>query len=645
MIQIQKASKQSQGSLIVEKENKSIDQKDSESNSEEEKEKLNGLDQNILEFDLMTKDVIQIEGIKVKFPNVPYNVQVDYMTQAVKAIKNNKFAALDMPTGTGKTLSLLSSTLAFIETMKKLDPIKYRNLKLIYTSRTHSQLSQVKKEMRKSPYQYFKSATVASRDKYCLQEQLVQEFKGNDLRKECQKLRSKNQIKVIYDEILQKEQKIVVPQCQYYKMVPVNRISVHKVIAAINHIDIEDLCIAGKEQKICPYYSSFQKAKSSDILFLPYNYILDIEMIVKLDLDLTQCIIVIDEGHNFTQSCKDASQFILTTGEIINSRKELKIIKSYWDQFEAMSIDVPMFQRANQNDVEEAGNVITQLDQYMKFNRTIRDPFQIQVEDQNNTFLNKTILHQKSLKQYLTYQSVFKGISSIEKLSFTFTKSEVSDHYIWIKDPEQDMKKFKSYQTLQNEEQQDLKEMHLYCFNAAFIFKDIQNLNPFSLILTSGSLGEISTIASELGTNFDFTLSYEKLKYFKDFWSKKLYLTDILQKKNLYQESSFKHLNDQTIESYLSDMRTLDQQTKKNGAVLFAVFRGNFSEGYDFSDYDARYFLKEFKAIKVNKLIKQLMGKVGTNSRLLQQQIKPLEERQDIKMILVQLFLRMKDFL
>ena len=64
---------------------------------------------------LAKQNIMEIDGITVSFPKQPYDCQVEYMTKVMKAIKSNKYAGLEMPTGTGKTLSLLCSTLAFLE--------------------------------------------------------------------------------------------------------------------------------------------------------------------------------------------------------------------------------------------------------------------------------------------------------------------------------------------------------------------------------------------------------------------------------------------------------------------------------------------------------------------------------------------------
>ena len=84
----------------------------------------------------------QAEDINVYFPFKPYQCQVDYMTRVVRALKNGENALLESPTGTGKTLSLLCGSLAWLrayrEKMLASGQNAYDAPKIIYTSRTHS---------------------------------------------------------------------------------------------------------------------------------------------------------------------------------------------------------------------------------------------------------------------------------------------------------------------------------------------------------------------------------------------------------------------------------------------------------------------------------------------------------------------------
>ncbi|CAG5094486.1 Oidioi.mRNA.OKI2018_I69.XSR.g13600.t1.cds [Oikopleura dioica] len=53
--------------------------------------------------------------IKVRFPYEPYPAQNDYMSKCIEALKSGCHAILESPTGTGKTLCLLASVLAYRE--------------------------------------------------------------------------------------------------------------------------------------------------------------------------------------------------------------------------------------------------------------------------------------------------------------------------------------------------------------------------------------------------------------------------------------------------------------------------------------------------------------------------------------------------
>lgn len=60
-----------------------------------------------------------INGIPVMFPFEPYNVQRAYMEKVIDCLEQSTHGVLESPTGTGKTLSLLCSALAWTQRKKQ----------------------------------------------------------------------------------------------------------------------------------------------------------------------------------------------------------------------------------------------------------------------------------------------------------------------------------------------------------------------------------------------------------------------------------------------------------------------------------------------------------------------------------------------
>lgn len=151
---------------------------------------------------------ITLRGIPVSFPFEPYELQKSYMEKVIETLQNQTHAILESPTGTGKTLSLLCSTLAWLEVKKAqvqaerqacglgeeknllhsiknelggiteastisraLTDVPY----IIYASRTHSQLSQAMQELKNTNYHYLKACVIGSREQMCVNEDLANE--------------------------------------------------------------------------------------------------------------------------------------------------------------------------------------------------------------------------------------------------------------------------------------------------------------------------------------------------------------------------------------------------------------------------------------------------------------------------------------
>ena len=66
---------------------------------------------------------------------------------------------------------------------------------------------------------------------------------------------------------------------------------------------------------MCPYYDQKQRIKTADIIFMPYNYIIDQQIRERIDIDLKRCIVIIDEGHNISAVAEQSQSFTMTQGK------------------------------------------------------------------------------------------------------------------------------------------------------------------------------------------------------------------------------------------------------------------------------------------------------------------------------------------
>ncbi len=97
------------------------------------------------------------------------------MEKVIQSLDNKENAILESPTGTGKTLCLLSAALSWVQNCFWKS---YKEVSIIYLSRTHSQLAQVSKELEKTCFRPT-MATFGSREIFCIKEEF-KELKGRE---------------------------------------------------------------------------------------------------------------------------------------------------------------------------------------------------------------------------------------------------------------------------------------------------------------------------------------------------------------------------------------------------------------------------------------------------------------------------------
>jgi regulator of telomere elongation helicase 1 len=72
----------------------------------------------------------------------------------------------------------------------------------------------------------------------------------------------------------------------------------------------------GEIRSICPYYLTRLRTNLSDIVVMPYNYILDKSMRSMLNLTFKDAIVVFDEAHNIESVCEEMTCFELTINDL-----------------------------------------------------------------------------------------------------------------------------------------------------------------------------------------------------------------------------------------------------------------------------------------------------------------------------------------
>ncbi|KAG8347629.1 putative helicase [Trypanosoma vivax] len=228
---------------------------------------------------------IVIRGVEISFPFDPYPAQVEYMQAVMDALDNAANALLESPTGTGKTLCLLCAVLAWLE---KRQSISFSGgatgspgvTRVVYCSRTHTQLSHVIRELKKTSYSSaFSMAIMGSREHMCVHSQVLRLQSVHAQQAICNSLREDK-------------------NCHFYRGFQ-SRLARNEMLSKESCVhDMEDLFAEGYKCGFCPYYWERELAKESSIIFLPYNYIFDSTLRRQLPFDLKDCVLIVDEAHN-----------------------------------------------------------------------------------------------------------------------------------------------------------------------------------------------------------------------------------------------------------------------------------------------------------------------------------------------------------
>ncbi|TKY84777.1 hypothetical protein EX895_005857 [Sporisorium graminicola] len=203
--------------------------------------------------------------------------------------------------------------------------------RVIYASRTHSQLSQFVAELQKTSFGQvdildpeklpIRTIGLGSRKQMCINEEVqrIGRNRGSEAMNErCLELMKGKKGKT---------------KCS--SLPPFDEIGRAQVLefrdAAMAEVgDIEDLVQLGKQTKTCPYFAARSSAKQAELVTLPYNLLLQKDARNALGISLEGCILLIDEAHNLIDTILSTHSVTVDSRQIAQASKQ---IDTYLDRF------------------------------------------------------------------------------------------------------------------------------------------------------------------------------------------------------------------------------------------------------------------------------------------------------------------------
>jgi len=267
---------------------------------------------------------LQIEGVELAFPFWPLPPQLQVAERVVHACTNGGIALLDAPTGTGKSIALLTAAIAW---QRKAFQEHGSAPQIIYGVRTHAQLAQMVGELKKMPYRP-RMAVIGSREQLCINSEVKasasrQRVSLNLMCRQAARRATHQGPPSARGGFGASDGCACEPYAQLGGLGHARR--VFEGCAAPGKLwDVEDLVqVSASSGSLggCPYYTSHVLAGSADVVICPHNYILDPAVSQckshhREHWSLKDRIVIIDEAHNLEQGCRDAGSVEASLSEL-----------------------------------------------------------------------------------------------------------------------------------------------------------------------------------------------------------------------------------------------------------------------------------------------------------------------------------------
>ncbi|KAJ4843251.1 hypothetical protein Tsubulata_035368 [Turnera subulata] len=272
----------------------------------------------------------QIEDVTVYFPydNI-YPEQYSYMVELKRALDAKGHCLLEMPTGTGKTIALLSLITSY-SLSKPESPIK-----LIYCTRTVHEMEKTLAELKLlhnyqvkhlGPAARILAIGLSSRKNLCVNPTVLAAENRDSVDAGCRKLTA-SWVRALAAENPN------VPTCEYFENY--ERAASSAVLPPGVYM-LQDLRAFGKQKGWCPYFLARHMVQVANVVVYSYQYLLDPKVAGIISKEMQkESVVVFDEAHNIDNVCIEALSVSVRKQTLDGATRNLSRMETEINRFKA----------------------------------------------------------------------------------------------------------------------------------------------------------------------------------------------------------------------------------------------------------------------------------------------------------------------
>ncbi|XP_056412675.1 Fanconi anemia group J protein [Hyla sarda] len=389
--------------------------------------------------------------------------------------------------------------------------------KIYFGTRTHKQIAQITRELRRTAYSSVRMTILSSRDHTCVNPDI-----HSNKNEKCREL------------IEAKDG----PSCRYYY--GAQKMSEQNILQyrlGLNQAwDIEELVGLGKKLRACAYYAARELMVEADIIFCPYNYLLDSQIRESMDISLKDQVVILDEAHNIEDCARESASYSVTDAQLLFARDEIdnmvinRIRPSDHEPLRGVCYSLTNWIKECADNLVERdyessckvwnGQEILSIFHNMGITNAtfplLKGNLAAVIEkEEKTTMLNgqETVVKVPTLSPQTLM--VLKGLFLVLDYLFRENNRFAEDYrialqqsYIWTnkRDVADENGFFARPKNRKNISRKTLVyTLNFWCLNPAVAFSELSG-NARSIVLTSGTLSPMGSFSSELGVKFSIQL-------------------------------------------------------------------------------------------------------------------------------------------